>query len=171
MDIERDVTWQLLPAGHDLDCLIAVRAGWQLVRQPCAGGRACKTHMFALYDPNDQWSNDMFVHVRESDEEAICLLWQSTPETHFSTDLRAAWSLLLQSAMTDVSISTNIVEEEGQAEPVVEVILADSGENSAGEEEDYFYEGRAPLDQPALALMRAWLAWHDARCAGEPVFA
>lgn len=112
--------WRDLPAGRDLDRLVAEKAGYRV-----------------QHDHPDYilWSADGDFVVRQPDEY---LAWRHVP--HYSTSVDAALALV-----PGGDIAFELYRDENTGDWWAEF--------------DGWYDEGSPW--PALAIVRAWLAWKD----------
>lgn len=134
--------WREMPAGRELDRVIAERVGWAVECHKVVYPTSSSYDYYRLIGPNGEEKRDYDI------PEAA---WQDAP--HYSTDANAALSL--------PTADLYFIDLHG---PHSENSLWHAFiEWGYSDEEDEYPSFRAEADTAALAVCRAWLAWKDAQ--------
>lgn len=144
--------WRTLSAGRALDRVVAERLGWKMV--------------IRTEDDIDEWwvvrgeiEAELLGKVGDFDsDDALWVQAFTTYECandsalpHYSTDASAALALL-----QGIGLPWMLAEE-----PDTPFIRAFIGERNDDPERMYYHAATGAANTPALAIVRAWLAWKD----------
>lgn len=130
--------WRDLPAGRELDRLVAERAGWRVARLSGADDAlALRNHRGGV----EAIVNPLAVASAGLAEEEW--LWSAVNIPHYSTSVDAALTLVAGRLTVHIESTRN--------PQTWQVWVADG---------DVFTD-TVEADNPALAIVRAWLSWRE----------
>lgn len=159
------VNWRELAVGVELDRLVAERVGWRVLQEPCMPESGYKSYRYLLYRPDGDWVDSIDVFDDQEDEDAISVLWEDAREVRFSVNLNVAWDLIRHSEISNFALRLDVRSTKSNVSiETIAVARIFDPVWQQGEVVDFVtYEGIAPATEPALAVVRAWLHWHESR--------